>query len=88
MPNGKVIAAETKEEMESTRAFALELRDGQAIDMMSLAMVIPLPATDMWECLNIQEKMTILLSAVPDDKPEAEAILEIQRRILDMYPRP
>ena len=28
LPNGKVIAAETEEEMEPTRVFALKLRDG------------------------------------------------------------
>ena len=86
LPNGKVIAAETEEEMESTRVFALKLRDGQAIDMMSLAMVIPLPATDMWECLNIRQKMKILLSAVPKDDPEAAAIREIEQRVTAAYP--
>ena len=63
-----------------------KLRDGQAIDMMSLAMVIPLPATDMWECLNIRQKMKILLSAVPKDDPEAAAIREIEQRVTAAYP--
>jgi anaerobic magnesium-protoporphyrin IX monomethyl ester cyclase len=86
LPNGKVVAAETKEEMESTRTFALQLRDRGAIDMMSLSMVIPLPGTDMWECLSIRQKMKVLLSAIPAGDPESKAILEIEARILAAYP--
>ena len=56
-------------EMESTRQFALKLRDAGAIDMMNISMVIPLPGTDMWECLSIRQKMKVLLSAVPAGDP-------------------
>lgn len=86
LPNGKVVPTETEEEMESTRAFALQLRDAGAIDIMNLSMVIPLPGTDMWECLSIRQKMQVLLSAVPRDDPEAPAIFDIERRILAEWP--
>jgi radical SAM superfamily enzyme YgiQ (UPF0313 family) len=86
LPSGKVVPTETEEEMESTRTFALELRDAGAIDMMNLSMVIPLPGTDMWECLSIRQKMQVLLGAVPKGDPEAPAIFDIERRILAEYP--
>src|SRR5207244_11091588 len=84
--NGRVVPTETAEEMESTRAFALQLRDAGAIDMMSLAMVIPLPGTDMWECLSIRQKLQILLSAVPREDADAPAIFDIERRMLAEWP--
>jgi hypothetical protein len=86
LPNGKVVSVETKEEMEATRQFALELRDRGAIDMMNLSMVIPLPGTDMWECLSIRQKMQVLTSAVPPADPAADAIQGIVGRILAVYP--
>lgn len=85
LPRGKVIAAETAEEMEQTRAFALELRDRGAIDMMNLSMVIPLPGTDMWDCLNIEEKLEVLLSCVPEHHPAAQTLGDIEKRILARY---
>jgi radical SAM superfamily enzyme YgiQ (UPF0313 family) len=86
LPNGKVVSVETEEEMESTRAFAMELRDAGAIDMMNLSMVIPLPGTDMWECLTIKQKMQVLTSAVPPADRAAPAIHDIVGRILEAYP--
>ena len=86
LPNGKVVASETEEEMELTRRFALDLRDSGAIDIMNLSIVIPLPGTDMWECLNIEQKMRVLVGCVPADVPEAPVIREIQRRVLERYP--
>ncbi len=85
LPNGKLVPPETEEEMESTRDFALKLRDAGAIDMMTLSMVIPLPGTDMWECLSIQQKMQVLLNNIPADDPDAPAIRAIERRILAQY---
>lgn len=86
LPNGKVVPTETEEEMESTRTFAIALRDRGAIDMMNLSMVIPLPGTDMWECLSIRQKMKVLLSQVPARDPDAPAIRAIERHILERYP--
>jgi radical SAM superfamily enzyme YgiQ (UPF0313 family) len=85
LPNGKVVPAETAQEMQQTRRFAIELRDAGAIDMMNLSMVIPLPGTDMWEALSILQKLRVLLSVVPPDDPEAPAIRAVERRILAMY---
>ena len=86
LPSGKVVAAESEEEMESTRQFALKLRDAGAIDMMNISMVIPLPGTDMWECLSIRQKLKVLLSAVPAGDPHEPAIKAIEERILARYP--
>lgn len=86
LPGGKVVPGETEGEMESTRDFALKLRDAGAIDMMNLSMVIPLPGTDMWECLDIRQKMAVLLGAVPSNDPEARAIRDIERCVLEQYP--
>jgi len=86
LPNGKVVPPETEDEMESTRDFAIELRDAGAIDIMNLSMVIPLPGTDMWECLNIAQKMKVLLGCVPANDPEAREIRAIEQRVLARYP--
>jgi radical SAM superfamily enzyme YgiQ (UPF0313 family) len=86
LPNGRVVPTETEEEMHATHAFALQLRDAGAIDIMGLSMVIPLPGTDMWECLDIRQKLKVLLSAVPNNDPEAPALHEIEARILAEYP--
>jgi radical SAM superfamily enzyme YgiQ (UPF0313 family) len=86
LPNGQIVPPETEGEMESTRDFALRLRDAGAIDMMNLSMVIPLPGTDMWESLTIRQKMKVLLSAVPRGDSEASEIRNIERRVLDRFP--
>ncbi|HKQ62711.1 MAG TPA: radical SAM protein [Candidatus Polarisedimenticolaceae bacterium] len=83
--NGKHVPAETVEEMEQTGEFALALRDHGAIDMMNLSMVIPLPATDMWDCLTIGDKIRVLLSCVPPDHPDTAAIEGIRRDVLARY---
>ncbi|HMH54428.1 MAG TPA: radical SAM protein [Candidatus Acidoferrum sp.] len=83
--NGKLVPAETIEEMEQTGEFALELRDRRAIDMMNLSMVIPLPATDMWECLTIEDKVKVLVSHVPPEHPERKTIEGLRDRILARY---
>lgn len=83
--NGKVVPAETIEEMELTRRFALELRDAGAIDMMNLSMVIPLPGTDMWEALTIEQKLHVLLGCVPSSHSEADAVEQIRRDTLAAY---
>ncbi len=86
LPSGKVVPAETAEEMESTRVFARELQEAGAIDMMNLSMVIPLPGTDMWEALSMRQKLVILLSRVPDGHPEAPTIRSIEARVLAEFP--
>jgi radical SAM superfamily enzyme YgiQ (UPF0313 family) len=86
LPSGKVIPAETDEEMQQTYDFAMQLRDSQAIDMMNISMVIPLPGTDMWDCLDIQRKMRVLLGCVPADHPEKEITEQIRQRILTQFP--
>lgn len=85
LPNGKVVPEETREEMEETRRFARQLRDSGAIDLMSLSMVIPLPATDMWESLDIRQKLGILTSCVPREHPEAPAIDAAVARTLEAH---
>jgi len=85
LPNGKTVPAETEEEVEATRAFAVELRDAGAIDMMNLSMLIPLPGTDMWECLSIRQKMQVLTRAVPAGDPAAPAVRGIVERTLAAY---
>lgn len=86
LPNGKVIPAETEQERESTRDFALELRAAGAIDIMGISMVIPLPGTDMWEALTIRQKLHVLLNRVPDTSADAPAIHAIERSILEQFP--
>jgi len=83
--NAKVVPAETLEEMEMTRRFALELRDAGAIDMMNLSMVIPLPGTDMWEALNIAQKWQVRTGCVPDGHPEAGEVDRIRRETIAPY---
>jgi len=85
LPGGKVVPAETREEMQQTREFARQLRDSGAIDMMNLSMVIPLPGTDMWDCLTIADKLNVLLSSVPENHAEAPAIRAAARRVLERY---
>ena len=85
LSNGKSIPAETMEEMEMTRAFALELRDAGAIDMMNLSMVIPLPGTDMWEALTIEQKLHVLLGCVPRSHPEWSEVEDIRRELRSKY---
>jgi radical SAM superfamily enzyme YgiQ (UPF0313 family) len=86
LPGGKVVPAETTEEMEETRQFAMMLRDSGAIDTMNLSIVIPLPGTDMWESLNIAEKMRILLRAVRPDDANAPAVRALEADVLAAYP--
>ena len=88
LPNGKHVERETEDEMELTRRFALELRDQGAIDMMNLSMVIPLPATDMWDCMTIRDKLNILLSCVSHDSPHGAAIRAARDETLRRYPDP
>jgi hypothetical protein len=83
--NGKLVPAETEEEMEATRVFALALRDARAIDMMNLSMVIPLPGTDMWDALTIEQKLTVLLGCVPADHRERARIEAIRGAMLEKY---
>jgi len=85
LKHGATAPAETEEEMEETRRFTLEMRDRGAIDIMNLSMVIPLPGTDMWSCLDIREKLRVLLSCVPADHPEAGALEKIRERVLDQF---
>lgn len=74
--NGKVVPAETESEREATYKFAMELRNSGAIDFMHPSVVIPLPATEMWDHLDIREKMEILTSKVPEDHPSRPALEE------------
>jgi radical SAM superfamily enzyme YgiQ (UPF0313 family) len=85
LANGRVIPAETEEEMQQTAEFARQLRDSGAIDMMNLSMVIPLPGTDMWDCLTIRDKLLVLTNCVPNDHPEAPAIRSIHEQVLAKY---
>jgi radical SAM superfamily enzyme YgiQ (UPF0313 family) len=85
LKHGKTVAAETAEEMEATRRFTMAMRDQGAIDMMNLSMVIPLPGTDTWDCLDIREKLRVLLGRVPGDHPEAPALESIRQRVLERF---
>jgi len=85
LPNGKLVPAETREEMQETAEFSLQLRDRGAIDMMNLSMVIPLPGTDMWDCLTIEEKLQVLTGCVSDEHTDARAIHNISARVLARY---
>lgn len=85
LPNGTVIPGETEEEREMTRAFALQLRDSGAVDMVSLNMLIPLPGTDMWDALAIDQKLAVLLGVFPADHPEAREVARIRNVILDRF---
>ncbi|MBD3334087.1 MAG: hypothetical protein GF355_01060 [Candidatus Eisenbacteria bacterium] len=71
--------------MQATWEFARELRDYGAIDMMNLSMVIPLPGTDMWECLTIEQKMAVLINCVPEDHPRQETVQAIVRGVMEKY---
>jgi radical SAM superfamily enzyme YgiQ (UPF0313 family) len=85
LPNGKLVPAETQQEMQETAKFARLLRDSGAIDMMNLSMVIPLPGTDMWDCLTIKDKLHVLTICVPADHAEVSVIGDITSRILSKY---
>jgi radical SAM superfamily enzyme YgiQ (UPF0313 family) len=85
LKHGRTVPAETAEEMEATRRFTMEMRDRGAIDMMNLSMVIPLPGTDTWDCLDIREKLRVLLGRVSANHPEAEALEAIRQRVLDRF---
>jgi radical SAM superfamily enzyme YgiQ (UPF0313 family) len=80
LPNGKTLPAETEEERKATYDFAIELRDAGAIDFMLTSILIPLPATDMWEHLSIEQRVEILYAALP---AEARTALDpIRREVL------
>jgi len=85
LKNGKVVPAETEEEMEQTRQFTMRLRESGAVDMMNLSIVIPLPATDMWDGLTIREKVHVLTGCVPADHPERGEVDRISRSLLERY---
>ncbi|MFK7985351.1 MAG: radical SAM protein [Sandaracinaceae bacterium] len=85
LKNGRVVAAETADEMEETARFARQLRECGAVDMMNLSMVIPLPGTDTWDCLTIAEKLTILLSRVPAGHLHETAIRAVANHVIATY---
>lgn len=85
LPNGEVVPAETAEEREVTRDFAIALRDSGAIDMMSLNMPIPLPGTDMWDALAIDQKLIVLVGQFPAGHPDAPVIEAIRQNVLGKY---
>lgn len=83
LPNGKIVPGETEAEREETYHFAMQLRDCGAIDFMLVSILIPLPATDMWEHLDIEQRMALLLATAPKDGPVRERLEEIRQRVLD-----
>jgi len=85
LPQGKRVDAETEIELEQTRRFAMELRDRRAIDMMNLSIVIPLPATDLWDCLTIAEKARVLTKCVPAHHPDRAAVTGAVDRVVGKY---
>lgn len=85
LPNGEIVPAETAEEREMTREFALALRDSGAIDMMSLNMLIPLPGTDMWDALAIDQKLIVLLGQFPADHADAVRVGGIRQQVLAKF---
>ncbi len=85
LQSGKRVEAETEVELEETRRFAIELRDSRAIDMMNLSIVIPLPATDIWDCLTVEEKIGVLVKSVPVNHPDRPAVRAIVERVVGRY---
>lgn len=80
--NGKVVPAETDAERDETYAFVMELRDCGALDFMHPSVVIPLPATEMWDHLDIREKMDILTLKLPADHPDRARVEQIRDAVL------
>lgn len=85
LPRGRRVDGESEVELEETRRFALELRDRRAVDMMNLSIVIPLPATDLWDCLTIAEKVRVLTKCVPADHPERALVTAAVERVVANY---
>jgi Radical SAM superfamily len=75
--NGNIIAAETDEEREETYSFIMKLRSAGAIDFVHPSVVIPLPATEMWDHLSIAEKVSILTSRIPEQHPARDRVRQI-----------
>lgn len=81
--NGKIVPAETDAERDETYRFAMELRDCGALDFMHPSVVIPLPATEMWDHLHIGEKVDILISRLPEDHPDRERVEQIRASVVN-----
>jgi len=84
LPNGRWIEGETEEEARETYSFALQLREMGALDFINVSIVIPLPGTDMWDHLDIAQRMQILTSRVPH--PEAARLQAIMADTLAAHP--
>ncbi|CAN5465842.1 hypothetical protein BH10PSE12_BH10PSE12_15650 [soil metagenome] len=74
LPNGRCIDGESAEEANQTFDFAVLLQRAGALDFVNLSIVIPLPGTDMWDHLDIGQRMQILIAGVAPDHPEAAEI--------------
>ncbi|MDX0001595.1 radical SAM protein [Sinorhizobium meliloti] len=86
LPNGRVVEGETAEEMRQTCDFAMELQRIGALDFINLSIVIPLPGTEMWDHLDIRQRMAILTATVSSDHPELPQIRQIVQEITDAFP--
>lgn len=80
--NGKVVAGETAEERRRTHEFALELRDRAEVDFVHPSIVFPIPATELWDHLNLEERLRILLADVPEDHPEFSRLEALRESVL------
>lgn len=85
LPNGRWIDGESEDEARATFDLAMRLQRAQALDFVNLSIVIPLPGTDMWDHLDISQRMKILVAGVPQDHPEATVIQRICDEVIAAY---
>jgi radical SAM superfamily enzyme YgiQ (UPF0313 family) len=79
--NGKTVTGELDAEREETHRFILELRDSGAANFVHVSVLIPLPGTEMWDHLDIAQRMRILLAHVDEDHEHFRVLREIEAEI-------
>jgi len=80
--NGQVIPGEDDAERQETYALVMRLREAGALDFAHPSVLIPLPATEQWQHLTVQDKMQILISRVPHDNPRRRQIEDVVADVL------
>ena len=79
--NGRSVPGERDSERDETYRLVLELRDSGAADFVHLSVLIPLPGTEMWDHLDINQRMRILLAHIGPHHPYAQILSDIESEI-------
>ena len=80
--NGRCVPGERASERNETYRLVLELRESGAADFVHLSVLIPLPGTEMWDHLDIKQRMRILLAHIGPDHPSAQILSDIESDIV------